>query len=820
MIPGFLHSSVKNAIRFGICLLLGVSVFYIYGDVINFEFVNYDDPHIIYSNPNVTGGLTWQSFKAAWTQPMVYEAWYPLTGLLHIFNWQLLGAHPGKHHLINVFFHLGNTLLLLWVLHRMTGAFWRSAMVAFLVAVHPLNVEVVAWASQLKTLLSLFFCLGALWFYVRFCEEPNRRHYLLTLLLFFCGLLAKPLLITLPFLLLLLDFWPLNRWSGNLQKHPQALALLLPSLRARNLGTGSLLLLEKLPFLFLTLLFSILTYYFASASGHISMDLVVPMMDRLSNALHSYGVYLKQTFFPVNLAVLYPWKNSFSIGTLAFSIFFLGSVTFLVLRQRNKRPYLLVGWFWYFGTLVPVIGLVDSGTRAHADRYAYASLIGIFIAIAWLLESLSQKRSAKFAITLIALSGIIIGGILSREQCRTWQNSISLFHHAIRVGYPSGLAYNNLGVEYLSAGQLEKAKGFFYKSLEVEPDYPQALYNLGTILSLESNPEAAIPFLEKVRQQRPKFAEARMYLGNVHHRLKQYDKALEFYEQALALKPDYAEAYRNWGVCKLDKRYVDALKEFETETIARSTLHTAPKFQANSSAATKPAPFVFKQILPVAPLNPSESEKLFAQGIAQMDLGKWKAATQSFEQALFLTPDHAGAKMNLSLVYFRIGKEKAGIQMLHSLAQVGPEKSAAVLDAAQDLHVRGMHQETLLFLNDFLNHHPSDALALTLSAWILATAPEKSVRSDSESLRRALTAYSLFTSSPTAVLDTLAAAWAENGDFGEALFYAEKALKTAQVHQETLLAQAIGKRILMYRSHQAYHQSNSWPLIVQKQKVD
>ncbi len=807
-------------IRYGICLLLGAFIFYIYYDVRNFEFVNYDDPRIISENPTVTGGLTWPGLKAAWTEPVVFGLWCPLTAMTHMVHWDLFGADAGKHHLVHVFLHLANVLLLLFTLHRMTKAFWPSALVAFLVAVHPLNVEVVAWASQTKTLLCLFFSLGSLWFYNRYCEEPKRRPYLLAILFFFCALLSKPLLITLPFLLLLIDFWPLNRWMENSKHHPEALLDLIPSLRQRNLKRGSLLLLEKIPFFSLTALSSLLTYQIALHSWNLADLTSVPLADRLWNAIFAYSIYLQQAILPLNLAVLYPWKSVDVLAPFTAGFTCLICISSMVIWQLKNRPYLALGWFWYLGVLVPVIGLVDSGIRAHADRYAYASLIGIFIALAWTIRSLCKNDRATLIISIITLFPVMISTQLSKQQVAVWQNSISLFQHAIRVGYPSGLAHNNLGTALMESHQYMSAKIEFQKALQVDPLFPEAMNNLGVLLVRENHPEEALPLLEKACRLRPKFAEAFFNLGNTHHALRQYDQAIRAYDRAQTLRPYYPEATYNLHVCRMDQRYFNALKTLEAKTTISPLYLTTSNPRTKSTTPLKTTPFTFKQTPDAPSPHPHESNARFAEGLAAMDAGKWSAAIRSLEQSVACDPDHANAKMNLSFLYLRTGKVEEGSKMLHSLARVSSDKAGRVLDAAYDLQRRGMYAESLIFLNDFLSHHPSDPFALTLSAWILATAPEKSLRNESESLRRALEAYGQFKTSPAVLLDTLAAAWAENGDFADALFYAEKALKTAQLHQEVILSQAIEQRIQLYRAHQAYHQRREWPPITQKTKAD
>ncbi len=901
-------------IRFGVCLFLSVLVFYIYCDVRNFEFVNYDDPAIIYANPTVTAGLTWEGFKTAWTEPIVFEAWYPLTALLHMVDWQWFGPDAGKHHLMNVFFHLADVLLLLWVLHRMSGRFWPSAVVAFLVAVHPLNVEVVAWASQLKTLLAMFFYLGSIWFYVRYCEQPNRRHYLLMLLLYFCGLLAKPLLITMPFILLLFDFWPMRRWSNDSKHHPRAFTLLIPSLERRNLEIKRLLFLEKTPFFLLTILFSAITYHYALASGNIDGDQIVPVLIRVWNALQSYTVYLRQTLMPTDLAVLYPWKSDFSPWYLACCLLFLSTLSLLALSQWKKHPSLFVGWYWYLGVLVPVIGLVDSGARAHADRYAYASLIGIFIAIVWIGASLAKTRSIKIMISILVFLCVLAFARISKRQVVVWENNFTLYQHAIDIGYPSSVVYNNLGSAYVDLRQLERAKEEYQKALVLEENYDEALNNLGAILVVQKKPQEAITYLERALRLRPRFPEGLFNMGNAHHRLKQYEKAIEYYDQALASRPLYPQVYHNRGVSLMElkrydealaayrkaieqypklpdfqyaagntlresgggddatasyrgesqfvtnsldaynqiagmlyllkryeeaipyyekaiklkpdsavflsnygaclnetKRFEESLKALDAAIQIQPNLIAAHNNRANTLASLDRSSEAIQEYQKVLQTVPKDLEILFNLGITWMDLSNWKEALNVFNQILTLKPDHPSAKFNLGVVYIKMGKKSEGLQVLRSVVQAASDKASAAGKVGRELYERRIYEESILFLNEFLTYHPDHPLALNQSAWILACAPEKSVRNGPEALRRAQKSCSLFTVPSAAVLDTLAAAWAENGKFNEALTVANQALATAEANKEESLIREIKERIALYRSQRAYRETPSWP---------
>ena len=422
--------SAKKSLVILVYLALALSTIAVYWQVRNFDFVNYDDNVYVTKNLNIQTGITLQSVKWAFTTGY-FGNWNPLTWLSYILDWQLFGSNPAGFHLTNLFFHIANTLLLFFVLKQMTKAIWQSAFVAALFALHPLHVEAVAWVSSRKDILSTFFWLLTMCAYLRYVKQPSVSSYLLVLLIFVMGIMAKPMLVTLPFVLLLLDYWPFQRkisWR---------------------------LLVEKIPFMALAAVFSVTTFFTQRSVGALWKPAEFSLKFRIYNALISYVEYIEKMLWPGRLAAFYPHPfGNVSIIYAVISAAVLLAVTILVIRFAQNRRYLITGWFWYLGTLVPVIGLIQLGSFAMADRYTYITLTGLFIIIAWgFPQLLSKWPHRKFAIGISAIIVLTTLGICAGRQVSYWNNSVTLFSHAIEVTQNNDFAYNNRGTAYNSLGR-------------------------------------------------------------------------------------------------------------------------------------------------------------------------------------------------------------------------------------------------------------------------------------------------------------------------------------------------------------------------------
>jgi Flp pilus assembly protein TadD len=475
-----------------ICLLLLLAVVALYAPVARHPFINYDDTQYLLENPNVAAGLTLHNLRWAFTS--FYQAnWHPITWLSHMLDVELFDLAPGGHHLTNVLLHAANTLLLYLFLFRTTAARWPSALVAALFALHPLHVESVAWVAERKDVLSTFFGMATLLAYARHARTPGPAGYLLTLGFFALGLMSKPMLVTLPCLLLLLDIWPLCRQRTGLVR----------------------LVVEKLPLLSMSAGASWITYT-AQNTGIVNASL--PLKVKLASALVAYAIYLRRMVWPSGLAILYPFEPAIPGWEVAAAGLLLSTVTVLALRQRKRFPYLPVGWFWYLGTLVPVIGLVSVGYQATADRYTYVPLVGIFIMLAWgAADFAGRSRRRQKVVAATATVILVCLACTARWQLGFWRSSIALFSRTVAVTAGNYVAWNNLGVACQLEGMEGAAIRAYATSLAMNPAQVPPHNNLGLILAHQGR------------------------LG----------EAATHYRAALAMQPDYSDASSNLGVALL-----------------------------------------------------------------------------------------------------------------------------------------------------------------------------------------------------------------------------------------------------------------------------
>jgi cytochrome c-type biogenesis protein CcmH/NrfG len=530
--------------RLLVSLLLIAATTLAFWEVLNHDFVNYDDNLYVTENAHVLNGLTWEGVVWAFTG-IHHASWHPLTSLSHMLDSQLYGLSPRGHHLTSLLLHLASTVLLFTVINKMTGALWRSAIVAALFAVHPLHVESVAWVSERKDVLSAFFWILTLWAYISYVERSSLFRYLLTLLVFCFGLMAKAMLVTLPFVLLLIDYWPLSRFRA-IPSRDDSNAGHWASSDLRHGRSRGALILEKIPFFVLSALASILTFLAQQRGGSVSSLDLVPIGTRMANGLISYVVYIGKNVWPTNLAVLYPFKWDLPIWQVAAAGLFLICMSVIVIRKRQRFPYLPVGWFWFLGTLVPVIGLVQVGHQSMADRYTYIPHIGLFLMIAWLSADLSKRWRYQQVLLATSTCLILIGlTITTRAQASHWENSITLFKHTVSVTHNNALAHYNLGTALGEAGQIEEAIFHLTAAVQIRPHYAQAHYNLGLSLSQQGKLDQAISHYRKALKIKPDDEKSHNNLGTVLARQGRLHEAMDHFSEALRINPDFLEARRN-----------------------------------------------------------------------------------------------------------------------------------------------------------------------------------------------------------------------------------------------------------------------------------
>ena len=581
----FEASDVTTLERPDVLVLLGLAVvtFGIYAQVIGHRFIVLDDIPYLQENPVVDRGVTLSGF--AWAFTTFREAnWHPLTWIAHMINTQLFGTFAGGHLLVNALIHTANTLLLFWFLLRTTRARWSSALVAALFALHPLHVESVAWAAELKDTLSTFFGLLSLIAYTRYAEVPSISRYAWTFVTLALGLMAKPMLVTWPFVMLLLDYWPLNRFQKSEVRSQ------------RSVVRG--LVVEKIPLFVLVAASAVVTSVAQSYAGAVRTFTELSLALRLSNALVSYAKYLLLAFWPNDLAVFYPWTRILAWQVIGAALLLIG-VTAFCFFQRKLRPYLIVGWLWFVGTLVPVIGLVQVGGQSMADRYFYVPSIGLFIAIVFGLADIAERRRiAPWIGAAIANAVLLTLATLTNAQIHLWTDSFTLFKHTLAVAPRNVAIESNLGLALQRSGQVDEAAAHFEKAVQIEPDdqvsqlylgiarfyqgrVPEAIEHakiairlqpdsskahdlLGMALAKQNQNEAALDELRRAAELAPKDAEIRNGLGTVLARLGRMPEAAEEFHQALRLDQRNAPAHSNLGLLLLTSgKAQESILEFE-----------------------------------------------------------------------------------------------------------------------------------------------------------------------------------------------------------------------------------------------------------------
>jgi protein O-mannosyl-transferase len=559
----------------------------VFGQTLGHDFVNFDDHVYVYDNPLVAKGVTVDGVIGAFTHAHARN-WHPLTTISHMLDCQLYGLKAGGHHFTNVLLHTVAVLLLFAVLRDMTGAFWRSAFVATLFAIHPLHVESVAWVAERKDVLSAVFFMLALGAYVRYVRAPSIGRYVAVAFLFALGLMSKPMLVTLPFVLLLLDYWPLHRFEKPSSAKSKS--------KSRSwLDRQSIprqLILEKIPLLALSAGSCVATLLAQSQrTGSIDQ---LPFIWRVNNAFVSYVTYLWEMFWPARLAVFYPHPNNrLPLWEILLAIAFLAAATVIALFLRKKRPYTLTGWFWYLGMLVPVIGFVQVGEQAHADRYTYLPQIGLYLLITWAATDLTAlwRRRREFLV-IGAAATIAVLSYCALIQTSHWKNSERLWTHALAVTPNNDVAHNNLGFLFLRRGELDQAISHFQTALNIRSSNAEAHYNLGAAL-IHNN------------------------LGNALARKGLTDEAIGHYQEAVRLRSDYADAHYNFGSVLLQKGRID-------EAIAH-----------------------WQKALAIQPYDGDVHTSL---GNAFLEKGLVKEAINHYQQALEIAPQDVLAQNNLAWI--------------------------------------------------------------------------------------------------------------------------------------------------------------------------
>lgn len=643
------------------------------------EFIGYDDGEYVAENPNVRTGPTFKSL--IWALATDHAAnWHPLTWLSHMADVSLFGLDPGWHHFMNLLFHCANTFLLFTVLRKMTGMLWQSGFAAALFALHPLHVESVAWVAERKDVLSTFFWMLTLLAYIRYAEAPGKKAYALVFACLALGLLAKPMLVTLPFVLLLLDYWPFRRWKPGACAEGGGSPVSTP-----NSSSLRSLVMEKLPLFTLSAISSFITYLVQQRGGAVGTLESFPLHVRLVNALVSYLEYLGKMFWPSNLSFFYPYPKELPLVEATAALVALIVISFLALRWRRRHPYLPVGWFWYVGTLVPVIGLVQVGTQAMADRYTYVPLMGTFLLAAWAIpDFLSKWRHRKLILAVGA--GLILAVLipLTRNQVLVWRTSLSLYSHAIQATPENHLAHNNLANALIGQGKLQKAIFHSIEALRLKPNSEKARFNLGTALARRGKLAEAIAEFREAIRIKPDYAEAYNSLGVALGLQGEMEEAMASYYRALAIKPHLAEGRLNLGNLLADRGKLaeaiqhlrEALRLRPESAEAHNNLGTALDKQGNLKEATAH----FQEALRIKPNYDDAQNNL---GVALGRQARHAEAIVHFQQALRINPRYLKARYNLGVALEAQGRLNEAIQCYREAVRSHPDFAPARFSLAQ-----------------------------------------------------------------------------------------------------------------------------------------
>lgn len=560
-----MNYSKSNLLKIFICLFLFISVIAIYWHVQNHEFIlKFDDEEYVTRNVQVQKGLSWESIRWAFTSTTEAGLWHPLTWLSLMLDYQLYGLNAGGFHRTNLLLHIISTILLFLVLSRMTGSLWRSGFVAALFALHPLHVESVAWIAERKDVLSTVFWMLTMHAYVSYVDRPRAWRYLLILIAFILGLMAKPMLVTLPFVFLLLDYWPLNRFQLELRNNETSnkRKILIIPIGQRN--SIALLFLEKLPLIILIIIFSYITFLTVDTVSSIISLKILSIFARIGNALVSYVEYISKMILPLNLAVFYPHPMTLPMCQVGFCLLLLSCISLINLYYIKKYPYLIVGWLWYLGTLVPVIGLVQVGLHAMADRYTYIPLIGLFIIVTWGFADLAKRwHHGRLLFSSAAILILILMMVLTWGQLRHWKNNLTLFNHAIDVTEDNYFAYNNLACIFIEKRDYRQAYQYASIAIQINPHLPAIQCNMGIILARFGNTEKAIYHFQEALKLQPDFLDAMKKLGDVYVQQGSIEAAISQYSKVLNITPDDQEMHNNLGVAlEIRGRDDDALVHF------------------------------------------------------------------------------------------------------------------------------------------------------------------------------------------------------------------------------------------------------------------
>jgi tetratricopeptide (TPR) repeat protein len=714
--------------RILICIAILAMTFAVYHQIINHEFITFDDNIYVTDNSTVKKGISlygilW-AFKFTDSKSQAY--WHPVTWLSHMLDCQLFDLNAGMHHLTSLLLHSANSLLLFYILTYVTGDLWRCAFVAALFALHPVNVDSVAWIAERKNVLSTFFWMLTMLSYVYYTRRPNVIRYFVPITFFILGLLSKPMLVTLPFVLLLFDYWPLNRFEFG-----------QPGFWRRSIFP---IILEKIPFFILSFVSVFLSSVSLRRIGNLTSAVLVPMTLRLENAIVSYAAYIGKMVWPSELSIYYPFPATIAVWKIISALVLLLSFTLFVLIKIRRFRFLGTGWFWFIGTLVPVSGMIQGGLWPEmADRWAYIPYIGLYIIISWGgYELLNKYRLNNILTAAISLTFLFTLSAATYFQIRNWQDSKSIYMRALEVGPVNPVMLNNMGNALVKEGKLTDAVGYYKEALLLKPDYAKAHNNLATAFYKLGRIDESVRYYTEALRYQPNLYKTHNNFGCVLMEIGKDKDAIFHFTEALRINPDYDEAHYNFG-----------LLLFRQGGIEQAVSHYARAIG----------------------LNPHYAEAHNNLGLAYYKLGRPGYAIKHYNEALRLNPNLTAAHVNLGSAFYYAGDYSKALYHLRRAEEINPddngvmEKIKIVLGAKERFLIE---EKSLLDIiasvpNDFVHYVELGDLYVRYKKLDLAA----------EQYAKAL----LINPDNHICIIKLAKVYAMNGNFSKAVFEAEKAIR-------------------------------------------
>lgn len=767
---------------------LAVAILAAFWPALQSGFINMDDGEYVLQNPHVATGLSIGNIVWAFTTGHASN-WHPLTWLSHMLDVQLFGLNPTGHHLVNLLLHIVNTILLFLLLVRLTGTRWRALAVAGLFGLHPLHVESVVWVSERKDVLSTLFFLGSIWAYAEYAQlldaspTPStvaqtgpflraraKSFYLFTLLLFALGLMSKPMLVTLPFLLLLLDYWPLDRFKGRELQGQARIAFLK----------------EKLPLFALAAISSVITVA-VQQRGH-AVKVFLPLYLRLENAVVSYVSYLGKAFWPVHLSIFYPHPNTrynlsqtdalhpvseqWALPAVVMAAAFLFGVSLLAFKWRRPLPWLMTGWYWYVGTLVPVIGIVQVGMQSMADRYTYIPLIGIFIAAVWAVATLAALQRSVGPVLAGAVTLMILAcGLVTHRQAGFWHDDLTLFQHALSVTVNNAVAESHVGVGLAKQGRLDLAETHFKAALADDPYFYDAHSSMGSLYEIQVQPAQAMDEYRTTLKMRPWDDFAHLHLAGLLHKLGRDDEAIAGYREDLEANPDSVEANYQLGALLLD----------------RGDLHGSTAYLSKA-----------------VDLNPKHVDALLCLSDLWMKQGKPVAAQVALQSVVDLYPTNFELRINLASLFWDGGKEAEALEQYREAVRLRPTAPIGHYDLAVAYAAQGKLPDATKELEEAARLKPDYTEALSELAWLLASNPDPIQRNGARSLELARRSLELGATNQPRTWAALDVAYAETGRFTDAIDAAGRAFQLAAAQGQSNVCQAAEERLKLYKNQKPY----------------